>query len=346
MISFGNETHCRNDTTGVSKEDVIINYFFGSSMIIIFATSTFLNPVVFFFHYFQPKQTIVTILFQLLSLSDFFTTTFYPLVVAYNLLKTEVSPEDCPATPFEIFTTVFQFSFTPFSGIVTAVLSITRFIMIRFPFFNLKKHYVLFYIGAMTVISCFPMWYDEASADEPRWENYIQGSRGKGDFVMWAVNREDIPIAYILYWIPYNLNCLFGLGMSIATIVHLYQDAREVTVNSNIDKSLLCKVTCFSIILLNIGNMVLVSVDFALMGVVEQDGVVPKRQVKILSFLCSCFLPVLLAAVNPAIVISRSSMIKKSIRQTRTELVERWSWHSTSNLYKCKKDKYLIQDSP
>ena len=91
MAIFGNATVYNDDGTVIitllgTKTDVYLNYIVGVLILIFFIVSTLLNPAVFIYKYNQPRSA-ASLLYMMLSASDFLTTLLRPFLLSYELLK-------------------------------------------------------------------------------------------------------------------------------------------------------------------------------------------------------------------------------------------------------------------
>ena len=81
MALFGNVNVTFNGTITIitgTTTDVYLNYIFGVLILVPFIISTLLNPVVFIYKYNQPRSA-ASLLYMMLSASDFLTTLLRPI---------------------------------------------------------------------------------------------------------------------------------------------------------------------------------------------------------------------------------------------------------------------------
>ena len=135
------EHHDFTETTAVDKAG---NYILGVTMILSFIISLVLNPTVFYFNYQQPnKMKITRVLFMVLAVSDFLTNIYQPLYVARNALTTEVLPLIRRATRQEQAHTMILMACGYSSMISTVLISVCRFIKVKYPFYEIRGKLVL-----------------------------------------------------------------------------------------------------------------------------------------------------------------------------------------------------------
>ena len=155
MAIFGNAT-IDNFTVIGTRTDVYLNYISCVLILIPFIISTLLNPAVFIFNYNKPRSA-ASLLYMILSASDFLTTILRPIFLSYELLKPGLDDFlsfNCTKT--RLFRGFYYSLFTKLSSTTTACLAIMRFIAIQFPFYRPKKRILAAAIVAWTLISVLP----------------------------------------------------------------------------------------------------------------------------------------------------------------------------------------------
>ena len=156
MAIFGNATVYKDDGNVIytllgTKTDVYLNYIVGVLILIFFIVSSLLNPVVFIYKYNQPRSA-ASLLYMMLSASDFLTTLLRPILLSYELLKPGIDDYISSCTMIKLFRNVYYSLFTELSMTITACLAIMRFIAIQFPFYRPKKKNL---IGAIVTWTLF-----------------------------------------------------------------------------------------------------------------------------------------------------------------------------------------------
>lgn len=125
----------------LSTGDKAINYFLGILFIFLWATSTFLNPLLI--QHFRRSSTKASSLFRLLASTDFLTNIWPPLIYTYTM----ITPELFASSSITLtYTRTWACLIGCFSQITSFLLAVSRAIKIVFPFFGLKRKYMLFYL--------------------------------------------------------------------------------------------------------------------------------------------------------------------------------------------------------
>ena len=156
---FWSEYYYLNGTyIEIIRKDVgYLNYLFFSILSFLSLVSTSSNPIVFCYHY--KLSTTSALLFTLLSVSDFITNIISPIIVSYNLLKSEIDELYKPATVIERVYTIFYTTVTGTSNVLVCLLSIMRYVSIRNSFYHIKIKflvtYIIFYILLVFTATCY-----------------------------------------------------------------------------------------------------------------------------------------------------------------------------------------------
>ena len=147
-LTYTNGTHGWICTAKSHEQYQYLNYTFATYFIIISLVSTIFNPIIFCHHY--RIRSISAMLFTLLSISDFITNISGPLVVTYNLLKSDIDKPYRPATILEQMYTVYYGTVIYTSNVLVCLLCITRYISIKYAFYHINRKllvtYIIFYI--------------------------------------------------------------------------------------------------------------------------------------------------------------------------------------------------------
>ena len=148
---------CDNSTRGCGstrccdeKYDSFINNAYAGFVIISFIVSGILNPALFWFHHSLPT-TIPSILFRILNISDFLTTTCLCPYLIWGLLSPTLVPHQVPASDGQrLYSALFAFILF-MSVSITTVMTATRVFAIKYPFKRMKKKFAIAYpmIGLM-----------------------------------------------------------------------------------------------------------------------------------------------------------------------------------------------------
>ena len=124
--------------------DHFVNTLYAALVIFAFVISGCLNPALFLFHCFQPTS-VPTILFRILHLSDFITTTSLCPYLIWGLLTPNLVPHNVPASLFQrLYSALFAFIlFMTVS--VTTLMTATRVYAIKYPLSRMQRRYAVGY---------------------------------------------------------------------------------------------------------------------------------------------------------------------------------------------------------
>ena len=132
----------------------ILDYIFMMICILVFVTSTILNPLVFWFRFPKLSSNVLasSLLFSLLSVSDFLTNITFPIIMFITLAKPTQEPLLRPATRLDQIHFVLFRTLGGASAILTSMLAVTRWLRIRYPMMRIKNkvligHLVFFSVG-------------------------------------------------------------------------------------------------------------------------------------------------------------------------------------------------------
>ena len=282
---------------GCSTADYVLNYSFGAIFILIFIGSLILNPMVFLYNHKQ-KQSLATMLFQFVSLVDFMTNLYHPVAVAVRLFKTEVDTIR-NASSLQIAYSIYIAPLAQSSGMATTLLAITRYIQIRSPFCNVRKHLVLAYAIGYIAFLYTSYIYVFTTSDIIIWQPSVQNA--------WHV-VQGMDIWAIAFTIPYNIHCFLAAVTSGLTIKKLW----GTDIKSNGSKRLQAQRRgSLTILIMNIGNLLVFLCTLFYMGL--KMAKVNSSLFNFLKFFTFAFLPLALSAVNPLILILRSTGFKRTM---------------------------------
>lgn len=193
--------------------------------------------------------------------------------------------------PQEVWS-IFNVTVISISGIITSLLSITRYVKIIRPFVRFRIRPLLCYISANTIflliiltrniIFCGQGYMDSG---QPYWIRFQQ--------ISW---RERNVLWQMVVAVPYLGHCLASLITSFLTIYHLRRTRRSVITETRTN----CRQSSYAIVLMNLGNsLFLVFMSCAIVLHTTQTGKI--YDLLKLNFLKDCFSPCFLSALNPLI---------------------------------------------
>ena len=192
MAIFGNAT-VYNFTNGSvivavigTRTDVYLNYIWGVLILVPFIISTLLNPVVFIFKYNQPRS-VPSLLYMILSASDFLTNLCQPIILSYEFLRPGLDGYISGCSTTRLLRTFNLRLFSELASTTTACLAIMRFIAIQFPFYRPRKRLVCGAIVAWTLIICVLPWMIFIL-----WVSYNQGNND--NFALWWRPSQSLVI--------------------------------------------------------------------------------------------------------------------------------------------------------
>ena len=126
------------------RYDMYVNNLYAGFVIISFIVSGILNPALLWFHYSLPT-TIPSILFRILNVSDFLTTSCLCPYLIWGLLSPALVPHQVPATDLQrLYSAVFAYILF-MSVSITTIMTATRVFAIKYPFKRMKKKFAIAY---------------------------------------------------------------------------------------------------------------------------------------------------------------------------------------------------------
>ncbi|KAL5258763.1 hypothetical protein ACHWQZ_G009275 [Mnemiopsis leidyi] len=291
-----------NTTTTVyqtTQMDQIINFTLGSVLILCFLLSTSLNPVLFYHHQSTRKNSICTFLFSCLSVSDFLTDLFAPLVYAHYMIR----PGIYSGSLFSLeFSRVFACTVGCYSQCGTTLLAITRLLKVTMPFIKIKKRFVVAYFIVY---------------------NTIMSGNNLPILLLKQIDRSQRTLYFtfcnICIWLN-AIHCLVGIVLSVATFVFIYF-IKPVSETEDRDKN---KRVCGTILLMN--TPYIISIFFVIFVYISP------WQVSIHDIIFG-FVPMFTSAINPLVLISRNQGIRNTLKGVVTRRVYRGSGDILSNNY-------------
>ena len=339
MAIFGNATAYNFKNGIVISEiavigttlDVYLNYILGVLILVPFIISTLINPVVFIYKYNQPRSA-ASLLYMMLSASDFLTTLLRPIILSYELLKPgldEYFPLTNICTTTRLFRGFYYNLFTELSLATTASLAVMRFIAIQFPFYRPRKRLISGAIVAWTLIcvlplSIFKVWICDNQGETKYWvtwmrpiQSFLIGGKGEG--------KTILKIEFIRCMI---ITIISFVASGLAVIAMLR--------NRNTPNARSRNKGCIPILMMNAALIMalIIIIKCAVYPLFQWEVPHPDTS-KVLSLFVLNNVPVFLSTFNPLVIVLFSSQIKEFIRaklgllrvhvqsnETRTEPVE------------------------
>ena len=289
---------CDEDHPSVSTG---LNYLFGSLLPVIFLTALILNPMIFLYNY-RRKPSIATTLFMMLAVVDFLTISYQPVMVTIRLLNSNYCHDHPrPSSNLEKVSTIFMAPVMQTAGMITTLMSITRYIQIRSPFYRIRKKlliiYFLLYISFLLFSYIYVLFSSRVIFDP-----YIQQTwRTVEGQDWWALGMT----------FPYTTHVLLAAVTSILTVKRLWGGESGGVRNGGMERKIEAeKRGCMTVLLMNIGNFVMFgcNIVYLFMKVRMNDSF----YFNFIKFLTWCFLPLSLSALNPLIIVTRSTGFKNT----------------------------------
>ena len=296
----------------ISTLDAVFNIGYGSFLPFLFLISLFLNPIIFVYNYRQ-RESVGSLLFQLLAVSDFITCLYQPLLLSRAMLRSPQNSGDGEPTNLRIASTVIMAAVIFGSGLLTNLLSITRYIKIKYTFVQVSRKAVIAFAFCNFILFDGAITTLLLSSDTQYFDRRIQ--------MVWY----DLDTWSILLIGLFGLQSLLATCSSIATVHELRKGVRArdksikqttcKTRSEKMKKRLAAqKRSGFTVLLMSVGNMALVG--FGCMYIVIKVGnfdemECPKDKLYDFTvFNLFGFIPIFLSALNPLVVTIRSSGVK------------------------------------
>ena len=191
-----------------STGDKAVNYILGTFFILPWINSTFLNPLLFW--YFGKNANKASYLFRCLTITDFFTDLWPPLVYTYLMLSPKIVAS---STKVLAYTRTWACLIGCFSQIIGFLLAATRAIKIVFPFSNIKQKYVKMYLGGYFVymiVNNLTYFVIKQCFGQKEWQ------------------RKMLKIGLDLCFWANFAHCCSGVFISVFTVLYLYISTRLV----------------------------------------------------------------------------------------------------------------------
>ena len=304
-----------NFTVAGTRTDVYLNYICGVLILVPFIISTLVNPVVFIYKYNQPRSA-ASLLYMMLSASDFLTTLLRPIFLSYELLKPGLDDYisfNCTAT--RIFSDVYYNMFGKFSLTTTASLAIMRFIAIRFPFYRPRKKILFGAIVTFTLTSVIPFMTPMLLASSSQGKNgvYVTWLRPIQEFYIWDDSNIHVTVKInVIRSVITSIIVLVASGLTVIAMLRIKKTPNARSRNKG----------CITIIVMNAALLFHMIVTFKdLVPIIfDPDYNSPKTTHMNTSANLAVFLicngPVILSAFNPLVIVLFNSQIRQFIRDT------------------------------
>lgn len=286
--------------------------------VLVLVTSTLLNPMLFWFRFPRRRSPLraSSLLFLLLSASDFLTNAIFPILLITTLAKPAQEPRLRPATHFDLVHFVLFRGLGGASAIITATLAVTRWLTIRYPMLRIKNKLVLCHLALLSVgpILVGVVWsVVRCPVTLSQWSTTFQTVISEGcGFAPLAAHWLIIAHAWT------------GLVVSVGTMVRLRRHCHPATAAR----------TWHSILTILLMNLLLalhtlVSICVMVTGGRRLDwsrGVVehPEQAPLLVNIVLYYFTPLVMSAANPLIIfccnrgVRAFALMKLSIIKDRT----------------------------
>lgn len=308
---------------GHSYPDVLI-----VTLLAIFSLlSLVLNPLVMLYNY-KKKNSIPKILFFILATTDFLTCLVMPLNSMIQIAAKE--PPKCKEVPGKGYLCSIDFNPTigqRFLGAMiltlavspscfTAVLAITRFITIRFPFRTMKVRYsllfVVLYITYTLAVNCV-VTFDEYAIYRDTLSLVTNPFYINRTF---SAPHNDIRVLMLCIW-PLLLSQVLSIIASGFTVVHLFQRAK---CTEDSPSQINGKKVSLKILVTNVSGIILTAAAgiSAKIQIDNAEDRLPEKWDEVLEFTTMIMVPVFLSSLNPVIFISFTpNVLKQFIKRGR-----------------------------
>ena len=239
--------------------EIFSDYFLGTVMFLSFTISTVLNPLTFLFNYKQEgRLKVIKILFMLLSLSDFLTNIYRPLIIGYRFVSPDVYPFIREKTIGESVESIY-FRLVTFSSLVlTSFISICRFISVKFPFFNISTRAVIsIYLGLIMAGAVFIHSWLVTGFPIPS-ESGVYALYAQ----MASVYTLEVALADTPAFLTHNIvNCLLGMAgltTSLLTVRCLIKKTGQTGNENSVTK---LKKSSQAVLIMNFGNVIMITIQ-------------------------------------------------------------------------------------
>ena len=266
-----------------TKFDHALNYIVGTVSIFPFLISTFLNPQLCLFFHRRPDPNISDKLFKLLSIFDFSTNLFAPLVYTVLMLSPNVYPSSHPVL---FCARVICCTCGCTSQVITFLLAVVRFVKITFPLTRIREllviSYVFLYCTYMAINNFIHIIVDRFYRNQPHIIKQVLENCFYSNFA----------------------HCCVGVVVSGITVIMLLYRTRTSAGKGTTSHNKYMK-SCVTLLLLN-GQYILVVIC-----IVNTMWVVHTT----ISYheILYAWIPIFTSTVNPLIIVCRRSNVRKFI---------------------------------
>ena len=253
-------------------------------------------------------KSLTSTLFQLLSVSDFFTCVIACPVASFYLLKPGFDQDLQPATSLQLVYTAALFMPMCWSYSLTAIMGVVRYISICFPFYHIRKTAVL--VSAAVLLLYVAATGVELIISGSLW--YVTNNAARTFY------SDDTSFVKIFTLSKFVLNLVISIVASILTIWEL----RKVSKASGAGrKSTSCK-SAMTVALMNFGILLtgIIHCIGITMTIVDSESSIWMQYI---SFMGHLLVPTMQSAWNPLIIVCRSAKIRKYIAGNRS-IVSDW----------------------
>ena len=323
----GNSTVLSGDQSSGTYR--IFDFLGGSSLTLFFLLSTTLNPIVFY-HYWKLPSTVPNILYRLLAISDFITNLARPILLAIAHFRpysyTELLLE---SKPYHLFGTITARMGVTMSSAAVALLALTRAVKIQWPFYRIKKRYIIIWLSVASVYELLVVVLDLAlNQDNVKFflcsslcislKVFDLGENKKG-YQVYQITKFAV--------LPMGVNALLTVVVSVWAIAALAVTIKQSRIVSNKTPpeeakriSSLKKINekfkgCGAIALINTTSLAMMLAIMTLAARSSDSSVFEADNVTFCqsSYSVNVVVPSVIAATNPLILILFNDDVKKKI---------------------------------
>lgn len=298
-----------NPQYGDERYDEYVNLFYTITVISAFIMSGLMNPALFWYHH-SVSSSIPSILFRILNVSDFLTTTCLCPYLAHGLLTSALVPHNTVASHWQRFYSA-MFAYLLFMSVsITTLMTATRVYAIKYPLKIVNKRSAILYpmvglsVLAMTIVA-INCYYNAT------WDRYLY-STNRLKLVLFDPgtttinNWPELAFGGILMSIAVSgCVCAVITGKEIYKSGNAMKEARHSMTENNQSR------ICITILMLSAGIQVavlLVIVQF-LYSIFVRQGF-PYHAFYFM-YGNGLFCSLVLSVVNPIITVARSTGFKQ-----------------------------------
>ena len=336
---------------GLSYPDVLIV----SLLALLSCVSVVLNPLVMLYN-FRKKNSIPKFLFFILSATDFITCLIMPINSMVKIAAKE--PPKCTQVegrgyicstninpgPGERFLGAFILTLAVAPSCFTAVLAITRFITIRFPFRTMKVRYALIFVGVYlvytlavnSIVTLDKFAIYRASLSMVTNPFYLNRT--------FSAPSNDIRVLILCIW-PLLLSQILSIIASGFTVVHLFQTTK---CSEDSPSQINSKKVSLKILVTNVSGIVLTAAA-CVSAKIQIDNAgdrLPDKSDEVLEFTTMVIVPVFLSCLNPVIfILFTPNVLKQFTNRGRVDPAGFIAEHETTSYPKsrCRSNRLNIR---